>query len=65
MAWVWEHRTLTRLLPSAQAVSCSAHAGSGGWGGGETELGTVSVVITAKIGAWKYKSKEQIKQIKD
>lgn len=57
MAWVWEHRTLTRLLPSAQAVSCSAHAGSGGWGGGETQLGTVSVVITAKIGAWKYKSK--------
>lgn len=65
MTRVWEHHTLARLLPSAQAVSCSAHAGSGGRGGGETQLRTVSVVITAKIGAWKYKSKEQIKQIKD
>lgn len=47
--------TLTGLLPSTQAVSCSAHAGSGGWGGGETQLGTVSIVIAAEIGAWKHK----------
>lgn len=42
-------RTLTGLLASAQAVSCCAHAGPGAWGGGETQLGTVSVVIAAEI----------------
>lgn len=47
--------TFTRLLPSAQAVSCSAHAGSGVWGGGETQLGTVSIVITTEICAWEPK----------
>lgn len=50
----WILLTLTRLLPRAQAVSGSAHAGSGGRGGGETQLGTVSVVITAEIGAWEH-----------
>uniref|UniRef100_A0A3P8STH7 G-protein coupled receptors family 1 profile domain-containing protein n=1 Tax=Amphiprion percula TaxID=161767 RepID=A0A3P8STH7_AMPPE len=44
------------LLPSAQAVSCRAHAGSGGRGGGEAQLGTVSIVIAAKIAAWEHKS---------
>lgn len=45
-------RTLARLLPCAQTVSCRAHAGPGGRGGGEAQLGAVSVVVTAEIGAW-------------
>lgn len=45
-------RTLTRLLPCAQTVSCRAHACPGGRGGGEAQLGAVSVVVTAEIGAW-------------
>ena len=49
-------RTFTRLLSRAQAVSCCAHAGSGGRGGGETQLGTVSIVNTAEISAWEHKS---------
>lgn len=55
-----ERRTLARLLPCAQAVSCGAHAGPGGRGGGETQLGTVSIVFTAEIGAWEHKSMQRI-----
>lgn len=46
--------TLTRLLACAQAVSCSTHAGSSGRGGGETQLGAVSIVMTAEIGSWEH-----------
>lgn len=45
------HPTLAGLLPGSQAVSCSAHAGSGVVGGGEAQLGTVSIVFAAEIGA--------------
>lgn len=54
-------RTLTRLLPCAQTVSCCAHAGSCGGGGGEAQLGTVSIVVAAEIGTWENTNIAKIK----
>lgn len=41
--------TLTGLLPRLQAVSSSAHAGPGCWRGRQTQLGAVSIVVTAQV----------------
>lgn len=54
-------RTLTGLLPCAQTVSCCAHAGPRGGGGGEAQLGTVSIVVTAEIGTWENTNIAKIK----
>lgn len=41
--------TLTGLLSRFQAVAGGAHAGSGCGRGGQTQLGTVSIVVAAQI----------------
>lgn len=41
--------TFTGLLSRLQAVSSCAHAGPGCQGGGQTQLGAVSIVVTAKV----------------
>lgn len=41
--------TLAGLLSRLQAVARRAHAGPGGRGGGETELGAVAIVVAAQV----------------
>lgn len=43
--------TLTGLLATPEAVAGRAHAGAGGLGRGQAELGAVPVVDTAGVGA--------------
>lgn len=41
--------TFTRLLPCLEAVTGSAHAGPAGCWCGQTQLGTISIVVTTQI----------------
>ena len=50
---VWDRDvTFTGLLSRFEAVPGGTHAGPGGGGGGEAQLGAVPIVVTAQVDAY-------------